>query len=109
MIPMQYSYVVTYSFLDKNLVYTLDTIWDEKKLTRGDIHQLVRKGNKDFFNSESSFIIHNIAEKTRLSPDYVADQFTNKLKFLFFFTSLFRHHDWSSNLSFDIKITRRFR
>lgn len=84
MIPMQYSYVVTYSIPDENIVYSLDTIWNEKQLTQGDIHQLVRQHNKDFFNSESSFIIHQIAEKSRLSPDYEVDQFVNLLKFLFF-------------------------
>ena len=84
MIPIQYSYVVTYSIPDENIVYSLDTIWDEKQLSQGDIHQLVRQHNKDFFNSESSFIIHQIAEKTRLSSDYLVDQFIKQLKFLFF-------------------------
>ena len=81
---MQYSYVVTYSIPDENSAYVLDTKWDEKMLTQGDIHQLIRKNIKDFFNRESSFIIHHIAEKSLLSPDYVADQFIKELKFLFF-------------------------
>ena len=84
MIPMQYSYVVTFSIPDENIVSAVDITWDEKTLTMGDIHQLVRQHNKDFFNSESSFIIHQIAEKSRLSPEYEADQFVNLLKFLFF-------------------------
>lgn len=84
MIPMQYSYVVTYSIPDENIVSALDTMWYEKNLTVEDIHRLVRQHSKDFFNSESSFFIHQIAEKTRFSPEYAADRFTYHLKFLFF-------------------------
>ena len=84
MIPMQYSYVVTYSIHDENSAHISDTIWNKKQLTPGDIHQLVRKNTKDSFNSEPGFTIHHIAEKSRLDPDYVADQFIYQLKFLFF-------------------------
>ena len=80
MIPVQYSYVVTYSIPDENIVSALDTMWYDKALSIEYIHKLVRQHKKDFFNSESSFFIHQIAGKTRLSPEYAIKQ----LKFLFF-------------------------